>query len=390
MRNSIVGFIPAREGSKSITLKNIKPILGRPLISWTIDALLNSKCEKVYIYTDSTKIRNTVMDTFQGERIEVLDRPPETATDYATSESGLIDFCSRIDSDIIVFVQATSPLIEAKYIDEGINYVMNEFDSAISVTKQKRFIWEENKDISYPVNYDINNRPRRQDFDGFFVENGAFYISKRDAILKTKSRISGKIKLVETPPDTYIEIDELHDWLIVETLLKEKLKENKKISEIKMLVLDIDGVFTNGSVFYENNGETFKMFNTKDGMGLELLRSNNIQVCVITGEKSKINFQRMEKLSIKEFHEGIKDKYHCLRKLTTKYNINFSNIAYIGDDINDITCMYAAGISFCPNNAEKEALLAADIVLTRCGGYGAIREAIELLIKIDGRLRRSY
>ena len=207
----IKSFIPLRGGSKSIPLKNIKPLAGKPLAQWVIDAANNSELiDKVIISTDSQVIMETL------KKCDIFLRSKETATDTATSESALLEFCNKQDpEDIIVFIQATSPLLTTEEIDEGIKKVLSGYDSAVSVVKQKRFIWNEDGTPTY----DLNNRPRRQDWDGYLVENGAFYISRVRDILKSQCRVSGKIALVECLEESYYEIDEESDFKVIEAFI---------------------------------------------------------------------------------------------------------------------------------------------------------------------------
>lgn len=209
----ITSFIPVRIGSKSIPLKNIKEINGKPLVQWVIDTSGNSRyIKKVIVSTDSELISGKV------KNCEIFWRGKETATDFASSELPLIEFCNtRNNNDLIVFIQATSPLISADEIDSGIEKILNnECDSVVSVVRQKKFIWDKK---GLPT-YDLYKRPRRQDWNGYLVENGGFYISKVNDILKSGCRVSGKIKLVECSEETYYEIDNPLDWMIVENLLK--------------------------------------------------------------------------------------------------------------------------------------------------------------------------
>lgn len=221
MAQKLVAFIPARGGSKSIPLKNIKPIAGKPLIHWTIEAALKTNCiEKVYVSTDSEKIK-TCVEQLKDHRVEVISRSQETATDSASSESALLEFCKNYNFDHVFFIQATSPLLTANDLSGAWKkYYDKKFDSIVSVVKQRRFIWEEGShQIATPKNYNPLKRPRRQEFDGFFVENGAFYLSTRKNIINSKCRISGKIGLHEMSEETYFEIDEPRDWIIAEKLL---------------------------------------------------------------------------------------------------------------------------------------------------------------------------
>ena len=212
-----VAFIPARGGSKSIKDKNIMPLGGKPLIYWTVLACVNCESiEKVFVSTDSDKIKSTV-EEFGFEKVEVISRNPQTAIDSATSESVLIEFCENYKFDKVVFLQATSPLTKTEDIDGAIKKLDEEnSDSLISAVRNYQFLWDTK---GTPLNYNPTNRPRRQDWEGYYVENGAFYISKRENILNSQCRISGKISFWEMNSKTIFEIDEPKDWEIIEKFL---------------------------------------------------------------------------------------------------------------------------------------------------------------------------
>jgi len=386
-----VGFIPVRGGSKSIPLKNIKKLFYRPLLFWALDAAVDSKLDEVYVYTDSNEIKYTVEhDYYTLEKVKVIDRPSYTSTDTASTELGLLDFSERFEFDNIVLIQATSPLITANDINKSIDLLKEGvYDSVLSAVKQKRFLWQLNSDNeAIPLNYDPYQRPRRQEFDGFYVENGALYATKRENLRESKNRISGKIGIVEMDEYTYNEIDEPSDWDVVEKLLEIKLLKTykKAISQIKLFVLDIDGVMTDAGMYYSVEGEFLKKFNTRDAMGLEILRNNGIEVSVITSEISEINTSRMNKLNIKQLYSGKKDKLSVLRSICKQKGLGLHEVAYIGDDINDIPCLCCSGLSFVPQNAAEEVKKYADIILNHNGGEGAIREACNYILKINKRL----
>lgn len=210
----IKAFIPARSGSKSIPKKNIIDLCGKPLIQWVIDAAKKSHyIDEIVVSTNSDEIAHTV-----NAHANIFWRSEETATDTASSESALIEYVKTCDeNDLIVFLQATSPLITGQEIDEGIESILNKgYDSALSVVNIKRFYWEDNKQ----PNYDIANRPRRQDYNGLLIENGAFYISYTKDIIKTGLRVSGNISLINCNELTFTEIDEPVDLSIVKALIR--------------------------------------------------------------------------------------------------------------------------------------------------------------------------
>lgn len=180
-----VAFIPIRGGSKSIPLKNIKKINGRPLVCWVLDATVNcDEIDKVIVSTDSDEI-NEVVSKYGSDKVGIIARSKAVSTDTASTESVMLEFASKYDFDDIILVQATSPLLKADHISKGImRYSEESIDSVLSVVRQKRFIWESSDLKSTPINYDPLNRPRRQEFEGFLVENGAFYITSRRQLLE--------------------------------------------------------------------------------------------------------------------------------------------------------------------------------------------------------------
>lgn len=380
-----IALIPARGGSKSIPLKNIKKIAGKPLIYWTIEAAINcSKIEKVYLSTDSEKIID-VARNIKNEKIVIINRSPETATDTASTESVMLEFANFHDFENIILIQATSPLLTSKDLEEAImTFESYEADSLLSVVEQKRFIWNKSSDhFVKPLNYDPLNRPRRQDFKGYLVENGAFYITSKKLLQETKCRISGNIAYYKMPEETYYEIDELADWEIIEKLLLSRNKVNKdlksKLKNVKLFITDVDGVMTDCGMYYSENGDELKKFNTRDGMGIQLLREKGIKTAIVTKEKTKIVEARANKLKIDEVYQGIVDKLSIFEELREKYSLEYSEIVYIGDDINDIPVLEKAGVSFCPNDAVDEVKNVSDYILSRKGGEGVIREVVEIL-----------
>lgn len=218
---SNIAFIPVRGGSKSIPLKNIKILNGKPLVYWVSKAANESKCiDKIIIATDNDEIKKTVID-FNLSKIETFERSSENAQDSSSTESVMLEylnFAKLNDNDNFFLIQATSPLIKSKHIDEMYQkYIEDKADSALSCVVSKRFFWTKN---GKTLNYDYKNRPRRQDFEGVFMENGACYINKVANILRDKNRLSGKISIYKMPDYTSFEIDEPDDFLILENLME--------------------------------------------------------------------------------------------------------------------------------------------------------------------------
>lgn len=148
---------------------------------------------------------------------------------------------------------------------------------------------------------------------------------------------------------------------------------------IKLLCVDVDGTLS-ASTYYSARGEEMKSFNIRDGKGFQLLREAGITPIIMTEEHSKIVRERAKKLGILAFC-GVKDKLSALKMICEEHNVGLEEVAYIGDDLNDLEAMKAVGISFCPSDATSKVWVEADKTLSRKGGEGAVREAIDYILR---------
>ncbi len=381
-----VAFIPVRGGSKSIPLKNIKEIAGKPLIYWTAKAANDcNSIDKVYVATDSPVIKD-VVEKLCLKKVVVIERSADTATDHASTESAMLEFAGRYEFDHIALIQATSPLLTAEDLENGFKLYNREgTDSVLSAVRQKRFQWDISPSgYATPINYDYRNRPRRQEFEGFLVENGAFYITSRKALLNTRNRLSGNIRICEMDESTYFEIDEPGDWEIIEKQLYERVKirgNDETRIQIKMFLTDCDGCLTDGGMYYSENGDELKKFNTKDGMGFHLLREKGIITGIITGEDRHLNQKRAEKLQVDEIFQNVKDKVLVIEQLCDKYHILPEQVAYVGDDVNDLEAIRYVGYGCCVNDAHSTVKKYAHYIAKNVGGQGAVREIIDRILE---------
>lgn len=378
-----VAFIPVRGGSKSIPLKNIREIAGKPLVYWTAKAADDcEEIERVYVATDSSEIRETV-ESFALDKVRVIDRSADSASDTASTEMAMLEFAEEHDFDNIVLIQATSPLLTAEDIRGGfIEFYKQGTNSVLSAVRQKRFQWKiDETGCAVPVNYDVFHRPRRQEFDGYLVENGAFYIISKELLIKSGNRLAGNIRIYEMDESTYFEIDEPNDWMIIEKQLEARAKKKEvEIPEIKMFLTDCDGCLTDGGMYYSENGDELKKFNTLDGMGFKLLREKGILTGIITGETMELNKYRAKKLQVDIYKEGVQNKLAVVRRLCEEYDIDLRNVAYIGDDINDLDIVKAVGFGCSVANGAPDVKETAKYVTVKSGGQGAVREVVDIIV----------
>lgn len=157
---------------------------------------------------------------------------------------------------------------------------------------------------------------------------------------------------------------------------------DKKIKSVKMLILDVDGVLTDGAMYYSSNGDEIKKFHTHDGMGIALLQNSGYKVAIISKEDSDITARRAKKLKIKDCFIGVINKVACAEKLLKKYSLGWEEVCFMGDDVNDMELLKKAGFSACPADAQDIVKKTVDQVVSKSGGNGAVREISNLLLSL--------
>ncbi len=379
--HKVIAFIPARGGSKSIPLKNIRPLCGKPLVCWSIEALERcSSVDEIIVSTDSDAIAETVLG-YHYRKVSIFRRTAKNAGDTASTESAMLEYIEteRLRDDIcFMLVQATSPLTQTEHFEEALNmYATESYDSILSCVRQKRFFWSaEGKSL----NYNFHDRPRRQEFEGILMENGAFYINSVKNIRYTNNRLSGKIGIYEMPEYTAVEIDEPDDWTILENLMLRHAQKKNPSKFIKLFLSDVDGVLTDAGMYYSENGDELKKFNTHDGMAIRLLKEHGIKTGFITSEETKIVENRAKKLQVDYLIQGKNrgGKLVAAQEICRKEKILLSEVAYIGDDINCFELLSSVGLAACPaNSVSKIKNIPGIILLSKKGGEGAVREFID-------------
>ena len=210
-----VCLIPARGGSKGIPRKNIRDVCGRPLIAWVLESARGSGVfDEVWISTDDDEIESIALEL--GALVHRRD--PATATPEASTESAVRDFLSAHSAEYICIAQATSPLTTADHFRQAYAKLINGgYDSLVTTTRQHIFIWSEDAEA---INYDPATRPRRQDWGGVLVENGAFYFTAVSVFNSCGHRLGGHRAVFEMPTHCSVDLDEPEDLIVCEALLR--------------------------------------------------------------------------------------------------------------------------------------------------------------------------
>jgi len=217
---SILAIIPARGGSKGMPRKNLRNLIGKPLIAYTIEAALKSmKIDRTVVSTDDEEIAEAAREC----GAEIIMRPSELAGDLVPMEPVLeqvLDYLEKTQdykAEVIVLLQATSPLRNSQHIDQALEvFLKSKYDSLFSVCPSHALIWKVGEKGPYSLNYDFQDRPRRQDREPEYRENGAIYVTKYDILRRYHNRLGGKIGLYIMPEENSHEIDSQYEFWLCE------------------------------------------------------------------------------------------------------------------------------------------------------------------------------
>lgn len=388
----IIAIIPARGGSKGIPHKNIHLLAGKPLIAFSIEqALLSRYITRVVVSTDDPQI-GTVAAQYGAE---VVWRPSEISGDLASSESALLHVLNTLAEqedyhpDLLVFLQCTSPLTLAIDIDGTITTLIEtRADTALSVSPFHYFLWktdqlENGRENAVGINHDKNIRQLRQEREPQFIETGAVYAMRVEGFLQAQHRFFGSTAMYVMPHERRLEIDEPVDYKIAEVLLREKTKRMASIppfpEPIQALILDFDGVFTDNKVIVFQDGSEAVRCDRSDGWGIAQLKSTGLPILILSTEKNPVVLARANKLEIPCI-QGSSNKWDTLERYLSEQGINPHNVVYVGNDLNDLSCILNVGFSIAVADAHPVVIDKVDFVLKNRGGSGAIREVCDLII----------
>lgn len=409
-RVKTLAIIPARGGSKGIPRKNATLFAGIPLVSHSIiQARQTLGIDRVVVSTDDPQI-SAIAKQWGAD---VVDRPVEISGDTASSESALLHVIQHLGSvenyepDVVVFLQATSPLRMSGEIQAAIETFRREnADSLLSVGPIHGFVWRVEKDGSiHTLGYDSQNRPRRQDAPQDFVENGSIYIFKPWVLRQFNNRLGGKIVVHRMNALDSFQIDEPGDFEMLEELYKYRMQTTAStdapmrssradasrilrpsasslLGRIRMLILDFDGVLTDNLVRVDENGLESVSCSRSDGFGIPRARQAGLDIMVLSKERNPVVTARCRKLNI-EYVQSCDDKLTVLKQICTVRQVNAEEVAYMGNDINDLECMMWVGLPIAVADAEPTVKQAAILITAHSGGQGAVREVCDEWLNRD-------
>lgn len=386
-----IAIIPARSGSKGIADKNIRPFCGVPLLARTIRAAkAAASVDRVVVSTDSESYAALA----RGEGAEVVIRPPELSADEASSESALLHALQETKAEPrwIVFLQCTSPFTRAEDVDRLVGAAEAAgADSGLTAVASHSFVWRNAGDGGVTgVNHDKSVRLRRQDRDAEFVENGAVYVMDGKGFARHRHRFFGKTVLSEMPEWTRLEIDSANDWAAAEAVFRARMSLGAGTlpEHVALVVFDFDGVMTDNRVLVDQDGKESVFCDRGDGMGVDRLLAAGVPALILSKERNPVVEARAAKLKL-PVAQSVDRKSDFLSMWCREKGIDPEHVVYVGNDLNDLECFDLVGCSVAVADAVPEVLERADLVLSRPGGRGAVREICEAVLQHSLKRRQQ-
>jgi N-acylneuraminate cytidylyltransferase len=387
MQERVLAIIPARGGSKGIPKKNVRLLAGKPLLAWSIEhARQTPAITRVIVSTDDPEI-GAVAEQWGAE---VVWRPPEISGDTASSESALLHVLDVLkeqeafEPDLVVFLQATSPLRQPNDIQNAIEILQREqADSLFSAARVEGFTWRVAPDLVAPFTYDPVKRPRRQELmEEVVEENGSIYVFKPWVLRKFQSRLGGKIATSRMARLDSFQLDVPEDLPLLEGLLAARActPDWTALAAVRLLVFDFDGVMTDNRVLVHQDGTEAVFCHRGDGWGLGRLKKTGLEILVLSTEKNPVVAARCHKLGL-DCVQGCEEKLSVLRALAQARGLTPRQVAYVGNDLNDLDCLRWSGVSIVVADALPEVRAVARLVTAKPGGDGAVREVADWFLR---------
>jgi YrbI family 3-deoxy-D-manno-octulosonate 8-phosphate phosphatase len=395
----VVAIVPARGGSKSIPRKNIRLLGGVPLLAYSIEAGRTARAvDRVIVSTDDEEIATIA----RRHGAEVPFMRPASLGEDATPDLPVfqhaLQWLAEHDAwrpEIVVQLRPTSPLRPPDCVDAAIRLLRQDrmVDSVRGVTlaSQNPYkMWHlQSGGLIVPLletqEPEPYNRPR-QELQATYWQSGHVDAIWASTIRKEASMSGTRIKGLVLDSAYACDIDTDADWRRVEwmlahfdgALVRPGVRHTPFPEKIRLIVFDFDGVLTDNRVWMTGNGQEWVACNRSDGMGLSELRRLGMELLVLSGETDPVVGARCRKLQL-AFEQGVLDKGRHLREMLGRLQIDPSETIYVGNDINDLDCMRLAGCGVAVADAHPDVIGAADMVLSRAGGDGAVRELCDRL-----------
>ncbi|MFZ5904353.1 MAG: cytidylyltransferase domain-containing protein [Chloroflexota bacterium] len=400
----ILAIIPARGGSKGIPRKNIRNFAGYPLIAWSIAAAKQSaSVTRVLVSTDDEEIA-AVARQFGAETPFL--RPAEFAQDNTTDLPVFVHALKWLDEhegykpEVVMQLRPTSPIRPRGLVDKAVQVLLSHPDAdsvrgVVAAGQNPHKMWrlvDENSPMKNLLDVEGIDEPYnapRQILPPVYWQTGHIDAIRTETILN--GSMSGKnIYPLVIDPRFTVDIDNLQDWARYEHLVATGGLDmvwagrvrRPMPANIKLIVSDFDGVITDNRVWTSEEGLETVVASRSDSMRVRDLRERGVEVMILSSEPNPVVRARAAKMGVASVQGvDIRSKGEALKKLLIEKNVDASQVIYIGNDLNDLPCFEIAGWAVAVADAYPEVLRAADHVLTRAGGHGAVRELCELVLE---------
>jgi YrbI family 3-deoxy-D-manno-octulosonate 8-phosphate phosphatase len=403
----ILALIPARGGSKGIPRKNIRSFAGYPLIAWSIAAAKQALCvTRILVSTDDEEVASIARE--YGAETPFL-RPSELAQDQTTDLpvfEHALDWLADNEGyqpETVIQLRPTSPLRPRDCVDRAVEILAAHPDADCvrgvvpagqNPHKMWRFAGEgqpmkpllEVEGIAEPYN------APRQILPPVYWQTGHIDAIRVLTIRQQKSLTGDVIYPLVIDPRYTVDIDTLSDWATYEALANSGLEmvtpgatfagKRPMPQKIDLIICDFDGVITDNRVWVDQDGTEFVAAYRSDSIGVQALRTIGVEVMILSSEPNRVVEARARKMGVQVVHGvGIHDKGRVMRDILEQKNLRAENVVYVGNDVNDLPCFEVAGWSVAVADAYPEVIRAADHVLSKPGGHGALRELCDLVLK---------
>ncbi len=401
----VLAIIPARGGSKGIPRKNIRNFAGHPLIAYSIAAALQARrVTRVIVSTDDPEIAEVARS--YGAEVPFL-RPAELAQDSTLDLPVFQHALAWLTAneayapDVVVQLRPTSPIRPVGLVDEAVRILLEhpEADSVRGVVpagQNPHKMWRIDLQTGQMRNLlDVPGVPEpynapRQILPPVYWQTGHIDAIRPATILE-KNSMSGEVILpVMIDPRYTVDIDSLSDWARAEWLVYHGGLEmvhpgrmrRPLPAEVNLVVFDFDGVMTDNRVWVDSEGHEFVAAFRSDSLGIQALHKAGIRTLVLSTEKDGAVSARCRKMGVPVL-QGVEDKAARLTEYLKEHDLDARSVIFVGNDVNDLACFDLVGCAVAVADAQPEVLRQADLILTRPGGHGAVRELCDLLL---GRL----
>ena len=400
----ILALIPARGGSKGIPRKNIRNFAGYPLIAWSIAAAKQASCvTRMVLSTDDEEIASVARE--YGAETPFL-RPSELAQDQTTDlpvfEHALQWLAENegYRPEIVIQLRPTSPVRPKHCVDNAVRILLDHDDAdcvrgVVPAGQNPHKMWRlagadqpmrpllQVDGIAEPYN------APRQVLPPVYWQTGHIDAIRVSTIVQKRSLTGDVIYPLLIDPRYTVDIDNLSDWAKYEVLATSGLEmvtpgrlKRSMPEKIDLIISDFDGVITDNRVWVDQDGKESVAAYRSDSIRIKELREQGVEVLILSSEINRVVEARAKKMGVEALYGiGIHEKGRVMQEVLAQKNIPAENVIYIGNDLNDLPCFNIAGWCVAVADAYPQVIQAADFVLSKAGGHGALRELCDLILK---------